>query len=121
MAEVFSNYSDIGTETETVCEGTNKLKEKKKYGKKLKKIFKQLKKQNKLLQQICNQRTKTGQIGNVVEMDEAIPKETSFLKKLSDVFLRTLPSILRLVVPTIITAIIGRDSKSIRTSRRFVK
>lgn len=117
MANVFGDYPELKN-IDSVAEKQidEKMDERKKIVKQLKKMIKTIRKQNKLLSQLHEEnlsakRTVNEEVSQNIEMDKekvVVKKGKSFLEKVGDIFLKTLPSILRTVVPLVVSAVLGK-------------
>lgn len=126
MAEIFSQYPEI---TDVISESADKAgsqsDETKKIIKRLRKIHKQLKHQNKIMNQFCKchvEKLSNDEGASVREGDKGSKtvekKEKTFLEKLGDVFLKTLPKLLQTAVTVTITAIFRKGFKGTKCLRR---
>lgn len=127
MESMFGDYPTIKDADDVIDDkDTETVTESKKICERLKKLIKQIKRQNKLLRQINRQ---IRQEKNSEHLEEPVVKKSNEIKneskktfwnKLCDVFLKTLPSILRTVVPIAITSLLGCTSHAGRSKRSAI-
>lgn len=129
MANVFGDYPELkNTDSVVAKQIDEKVDERKKIVKQLKKMIKTIRKQNKLLNQLHEEnlsakRTVNEEVSQNIEMDKekvVVKKGKSFLEKVGDIFLKTLPSILRTVVPLVVSSVLGKGASVIRKGMKKI-
>lgn len=129
MANVFGDYPELkNTDSVVAKQIDEKGDERKKIVKQLKKMVKAVRKHNRLLKQfheenLSAKRTINEEVSQDMEIEKekvVVKKGKSFLEKVGDVFLKTLPSILRTVVPLVVSAVLGKGASVIRKGMKKI-